>query len=217
MIIENELVGDELRTDLVALEQKMVELKGEEIACVFSTASCFAPRASDKVEDIAVLCRKHDIFHLINNAYGLQSSKVTHIINQSSRVGRVDVVIQSTDKNLMVPVGGTIIASFDAETIERTSRFYPGRASSAQTLDVLITLLSMGSDKYKTMLKERKENFEYLKSELVKLADKNDERVLDTPHNSISIGFSLASIGKIGKEITQIGSMLFTRNVTGVR
>jgi O-phospho-L-seryl-tRNASec:L-selenocysteinyl-tRNA synthase len=95
-------VGDELRTDLVALEQKMVELDCQEIACVFSTASCFAPRASDKLEEIAVLCKKYKVFHLINNAYGLQSSKVTHMINQSARVGRVDVVIQSTDKNLMV-------------------------------------------------------------------------------------------------------------------
>jgi len=46
----------------------------------------------------------------------------------------------------------------------------------------------MGSKEYKAMLKERKENFEYLKKELVEFAEKNDEKVLDTPHNSISIG-----------------------------
>lgn len=217
VIIENVLTGDELRTNLVELEEKINELTPEKIACIFSTASCFAPRASDKVEEIAVLCKKYSIFHLINNAYGLQSSKVMHHVNQASRVGRVDVVIHSTDKNLMVPVGGTIIASFDPAITERISQFYPGRASSSQAIDVMITLLAMGSDKYKTILKERKELFIYLKQELVKLAEKNDEKVLETPNNSISIGFSLASIGTIGKEITQIGSMLFTRNVTGVR
>jgi len=102
IIIENLLVGDELRTDLKALEEKINELTADSLACVFSTSSCFAPRASDNVEEIAKLCKAHGIFHLINNAYGLQSSKITHIINQASRSGRVDIVIQSADKNLMV-------------------------------------------------------------------------------------------------------------------
>lgn len=217
VIIENLLIGDELQTDLDLLEKKINELNINDIACIFSTASCFAPRGSDKVEEISVLCKKYEIFHLINNAYGLQSSKICHMINQSGRVGRVDIVIQSTDKNLMVPVGGTIISSFDSKIIENISKFYPGRASSSQTLDVLITLLSIGSIKYKEMLADRKENFQYLKTELEKIAEKNNEKVLVTPNNSISLGFSLSNLGKINKEITQIGSMLFTRNVTGVR
>jgi len=54
------------------------------------------------VEEIAKLCKSFDVFHVINNAYGLQSTKICHIINQASRSGRVDVVIQSADKNLMV-------------------------------------------------------------------------------------------------------------------
>ena len=36
--------------------------------------------------------------HIINNAYGLQASKLTHITNQAIRVGRVDAIVQSTDK-----------------------------------------------------------------------------------------------------------------------
>ena len=48
VIIENKLVGDELQTDLETLKQKINELQPENIACVFSTTSCFAPRASDK-------------------------------------------------------------------------------------------------------------------------------------------------------------------------
>ena len=50
VIIENELVGDELRTNLKTIEAKINELKPENIACVFSTTSCFAPRAIDRLE-----------------------------------------------------------------------------------------------------------------------------------------------------------------------
>lgn len=217
VVIENELVGDELQTDLKALEEKINELGADNIACIFSVTSCFAPRSPDKIDEIAVLCKKHNIFHLVNNAYGLQSTKCTYLINQASRVGRVDAVVQSTDKNLMVPVGGSIIASFDEEIIAKISQFYPGRASSSQHLDVLITLLSMGSVKYKELLHERKELFVYLKNELVELAVKHDEKVLHTPHNQISLGLSLTGLGDKAKDFTQIGSHLFTRNVTGVR
>ncbi len=48
VIIEDELHGDELRTNLKMLESKIVELKPENIACIFATTSCFAPRAADR-------------------------------------------------------------------------------------------------------------------------------------------------------------------------
>lgn len=117
----------------------------------------------------------------------------------------------------MVPVGGTIIAVSDKETFRRITEFYPGRASFSQSMDVLITILSMGSDNYRSLLKERKECFNYLKSELQKLAEKFDEKVLETPNNQISIAFTLNKCGISAKEITEIGSMLFTRRVSGVR
>lgn len=217
IIIENILVGDELRTDLKMLSNKISELKPENIACVFSVTSCFAPRASDSVEEIADICKKENIFHLINNAYGLQSAKITHMINQAAKNGRVDIVVQSTDKNLMVPVGGTIIAAFKDEILDSVSAFYPGRASSSQHLDILITLLSMGTEKYKALLHERKECFSYLKLELQKVADQYGEKVLETPNNPISIGLSLSNFGENLKELTQIGSMLFIRHVSGIR
>jgi len=50
------------------------------------------------------------------------------------REGRVDVCIQSTDKNLLVPVGGAIVASDDDTIIARICKTYPGRASSAPLL-----------------------------------------------------------------------------------
>lgn len=48
MVIQNLLEGDELRTDLGAVEQKIQELGPENILCVHSTTSCFAPRVPDR-------------------------------------------------------------------------------------------------------------------------------------------------------------------------
>ena len=73
---------------------------------------------------------------------------------QASRTGRVDAVVQSADKNFMVPVGGAIISSFDEKTLEMISSSYPGRASSSQSIDFLITILSMGSDGYLNLINE---------------------------------------------------------------
>ncbi len=76
----------------------------------------------------------------------------------------------------------------------------------------------MGSEKYKDLLRVRKECFNYLKSELESLGERTNQKALVTPNNSISMAFSLNGFGGSSeKDFTQIGSMLFTRNVTGVR
>jgi O-phospho-L-seryl-tRNASec:L-selenocysteinyl-tRNA synthase len=85
VIIETNMCGDELRTDLTAMERQMATLGAENIACVLTTTSCFAPRASDSVEQVAVLCSRYNIPHLINNAYGLQSSRCMHLIQEAAR------------------------------------------------------------------------------------------------------------------------------------
>ena len=46
--MENVLEGDELRTDVAAVEEKIQELGSESILCLHSTTSCFAPRAADR-------------------------------------------------------------------------------------------------------------------------------------------------------------------------
>lgn len=48
MVVENLLEGDELRTDLGAVERKIQELGAESVLCVHSTTSCFAPRVPDR-------------------------------------------------------------------------------------------------------------------------------------------------------------------------
>ncbi|NXW76879.1 SPCS transferase, partial [Hirundo rustica] len=218
VVIENVLEGDELRTDLEAVEAKIKALGAENILCVHSTTSCFAPRVPDRLEELAVICANYDIPHIVNNAYGVQSSKCMHLIQQGARVGRIDAFVQSLDKNFMVPVGGAIIAGFNESFIQEISKMYPGRASASPSLDVLITLLSLGASGYKKLLKERKEMFSYLSSELKKLADNHNERLLDTPHNPISLAMSLKHLDENNDAaVTQLGSMLFTRQVSGAR
>jgi hypothetical protein len=67
-----------------------------------------------QVEQIARICEFAGVPHVINNAYGVQSAELCRRVSRAARCGRVDVIIQSTDKNFMVPVGGTVVASFKA-------------------------------------------------------------------------------------------------------
>ncbi|XP_004847256.1 O-phosphoseryl-tRNA(Sec) selenium transferase isoform X2 [Heterocephalus glaber] len=218
VVIENFLEGDELRTDLKAVEAKVQELGPDSILCVHSTTSCIAPRVPDKIEELAVICANYGIPHIVNNAYGVQSSKCMHLIQQGARVGRIDAFVQSLDKNFMVPVGGAIIAGFNDSFIQEISKMYPGRASASPSLDVLITLLSLGSNGYKKLLKERKEMFSYLSDQLKKLSEAYCERLLQTPHNPISLAVTLKTLdAQHDKAVTQLGSMLFTRQVSGAR
>ncbi|KAM3831881.1 O-phosphoseryl-tRNA(Sec) selenium transferase [Vipera latastei] len=218
VVIENVLEGDELRTDLRAVEGKILDLGADNILCVHSTTSCFAPRVPDRLEELAEMCTKYGIPHIVNNAYGVQSSKCMHLIQQGSRRGRIDAFVQSLDKNFMVPVGGAVIAGFSDSFIQEISKMYPGRASASPSLDVLITLLSLGAKGYRHLLQERKEMFSYLSTEVKKLAESYNERLLDTPHNPISLAMSLGQLDEQNPEaVTQLGSMLFTRQVSGAR
>ena len=46
--MENKLEGDELCTNPDAIEQKIVSLGPDSVACVMTTTSCFAPRVYDR-------------------------------------------------------------------------------------------------------------------------------------------------------------------------
>lgn len=202
-----------LGTNVQAFRDKVDELGSTNICCVLSTTSCFAPRTCDQIAQLADLCRSKDIPHVVNNAYGLQSTYLTHQIEQAGRLGRVDAFVQSTDKNLLVPVGGAIIAGFDPEVVERVAALYPGRASSSQTLDVLMTLLSLGKSGYQKLVTERKQLHQHLLDQLTLVANQHGESVI-SGRNPISIAFTLRSFS----ENTQmIGSMLHRRGVSGCR
>ena len=83
-------------------------------------------------------------------------------------------------------------------------------------------------------MREREGLAVHLRARLVEVAAKHGERVLDTPNNSISFGLTLDSlqtpeapsggggggsggIGGGGFDETYLGSMLFTRCVSGTR
>jgi O-phospho-L-seryl-tRNASec:L-selenocysteinyl-tRNA synthase len=70
-MIETSMCGDELRTGLTAMEHQVATLGAENIACILTTTRCFGPRASDSVEQVAVLCSPYNVPHIINNEHGL--------------------------------------------------------------------------------------------------------------------------------------------------
>ncbi|XP_055641604.1 O-phosphoseryl-tRNA(Sec) selenium transferase isoform X2 [Toxorhynchites rutilus septentrionalis] len=201
------------RTNIAAFQEKIEEFGSDNICCILSTTSCFAPRMCDDIIALSGICRDKAIPHLVNNAYGLQSTYLTHQLEQAARVGRVDAFIQSTDKNLLVPVGGAIIAGFDSKMIDQISEFYPGRASSSQTLDVLMTLLSIGRDGYKNLMSERRGHHQYLLQQMKNVADIFDETVI-AGKNPISIAMTLKNFSA---NPVLVGSMLQRRGISGCR
>lgn len=214
IIIEPRLNGDELGTNIEEFENQIQKLGVENIVCIMSTTSCFAPRGCDNIEELAKLSKNYNIPHIINNAYGLSSTFLTHQIETASRCGRIDVFVQSTDKNLLVPVGGAIVAGFNDSIIAQISKNYVGRGSSSQTLDVFMTLLSLGRNGILKLLNDRKNAFNYLMEQMKILAEKHQETVLVTKRNPISIAMTLKNFEK---NVEMIGSMLFTRGVSGCR
>ena len=57
----------------------------------------------------------------------MQSSKCCYLVDEAARVGRLDLFVQSTDKNYLVPVGGALIAGFDKQLVADVSQSYPGK------------------------------------------------------------------------------------------
>lgn len=101
--------AEALQTDVYGIQKAIESVGPEQVACVVTTTSCFAPRNPDACESVARLCNTFGVAHLINNAYGVQSRSICAEISRAWRRGRVDAVVQSTDKNFMVPVGGSMI------------------------------------------------------------------------------------------------------------
>ena len=146
----------------------------------------------------------------------------------------------------MVPVGGAVVMSPDRSFVDAVSSSYPGRASMAPVLDLCITLLSMGEDGYRALLRERERLLPILHAGLQALADKYSLSILPSSRNSISIGLTLDQLqvtmqqqtgsqpptvtgsteaipaaGPVRrldeKELTFLGSMLYQRSVSGCR
>ena len=223
IIIDPIVEGDELSTDLAALREKLSSLKKEDVLCIIPTTSVFAPRLPDDVVGVSRIAKEFGVPVVVNNAYGLQSRETCKAINRALRVGRVDILVSSTDKNMLVPVGGALVYSARSDVVSLIRKNYPGRASMSPILDVFITLLGMGKRRLRSYLKEREDCYAYMQEQLSLIAAKHGQRLLHTPRNPISMAVTLdnpfpddASFVYSDDDVTKFGAMLYTRGVSGI-
>jgi O-phospho-L-seryl-tRNASec:L-selenocysteinyl-tRNA synthase len=212
-------------TDIARFESDIARFK-DDILCIFATTSCFAPRQPDNILKLGELAKERSIPLIINNAYGLQCKKIcsqlSHIQSNPEKY-RFDAVVQSLDKNFMVPVGGAVLFGRLASLV---SDSYPGRASIGGILDLLVTFLETGLSGFRTIFDDREKLFVQTKQKIwdfckdynTQLVGQNTDKkllLLDTPLNRIS--FSLALEDFDAPEAALIGRNLYFRRVTGPR
>jgi len=200
--------SDAVRVDLGELETNIARTKS---CAVLATTTFFPPRESDPVKQIARLCSDHDIPFVINNAYGVQSQDIMKQIRSAIDAGRVDAVIQSSDKNFLAPIGGSIVVSQNPEIIKWTADTYAGRATAAPVIQTLAALLALGHEKYKELQKQQLENLALLKDNLLNIAEKINQRVLDVK-NPVAFAITMD-----GLDVHEIGARLYNARVTGPR
>ncbi|PNW76101.1 hypothetical protein CHLRE_12g547750v5 [Chlamydomonas reinhardtii] len=188
--------GDQLVTDMEALAAALQHYGRRRVLAVVTTTSCFAPRAPDDVVGVARLCAGAGVPHVVNNAYGVQARDTCRLLTSAWNKGRVDAVVQSTDKNFMVPVGGSLVAAPAGRPglVAAVNGTYPGRAAVAAHLDLLMTLLHWGAAGWRKVLHQREEVLPYLRQQLTALAARHGERLLDTPGNPISTALTLDTL-----------------------
>jgi O-phospho-L-seryl-tRNASec:L-selenocysteinyl-tRNA synthase len=202
-------------TDAVYVPVQQIEKKiTEHTFGILSTTSFFPPRAPDDIIEIAKLAYERNLAHIINNGYGVQSKGFMRMIEKAIKAGRVDAIIQSTDKNFLTPVGGAIIASPNKNLIQSTSEVYPGRANAAPILHFVVSMLSMGLDGFQMELEKQVANRIILQSEIEKLASDLKENVLEV-NNPVACMMTLNNL--TNEQISKLGGYLYNSRVTGPR
>jgi O-phospho-L-seryl-tRNASec:L-selenocysteinyl-tRNA synthase len=202
------LEGDAVRADLSELERA---LSSHENCAILATTTFFPPRESDPVKDIARLAQERDIPLIINNAYGVQSEEIMKQLQSAIDAGRVDAIIQSSDKNFMTPVGGSILVSPEEATVEGIAEVYAGRATAAPILQTLVALLMTGLRGYHDLRMQQHENREFLEGRLRQIAEEVDQRLLDVV-NPIACAMTVDGLDPRG-----LGGRLYNLRVTGPR
>lgn len=206
--VETRIDGDAVQCDCEHLE----EVASRETNCaVLATTTFFAPREPDPVKEIAKICQEKDMPMVINNAYGVQSEEIMETIRSAIDAGRVDVVIQSNDKNFLTPVGGSVVVSPDEGSIEGIAETYAGRASAAPVVQTLAALLVLGYQGYLELREQQMMNREFLENTLSGMAEEFGQRVLKAK-NPVSCAITLDDINA-----DELGARLYTRRVTGPR
>jgi O-phospho-L-seryl-tRNASec:L-selenocysteinyl-tRNA synthase len=194
--------------DMSKFEKSLIKTKA---SAVLATTTFFPPRESDPVKQIARLCSDHDIPFVINNAYGVQSQETMKHIRSAIDAGRVDAIIQSSDKNFLTPVGGSIIVSPKADVISWVSDTYAGRASAAPVIQTLVALLSLGLKRYRELQEQQLRNLSLLRDNLQNVADKLGQRLLAI-ENPVACAITMNNL-----DVEEIGARLYNARVTGPR
>ena len=165
VVIEPVLNGDQLETNVSAIERAIDEVGRERLVAVVTSTSCFAPRACDDVEAAARLCRDKDVGHVINNAYGVQSKELCARVNKAWTVGRVDAVVQSTDKNFLVPSAARSCAPGKRRNYGGRRRHRLSRTRVRfRHLGFIHHPLSMGEKTWTRLLDERESLYAYMRA-----------------------------------------------------
>ena len=205
--VDSEVSGDAVKVPI----NKISGTVHKETAAIVSTTTFFPPREPDDVKAVAKLAAEENVFHIINNAYGVQSRQIMKLIRGAIDAGRVDAVVQSTDKNFLTPVGGSIIASPSPSFTEKASKMYAGRASAGPIIQFLTAILSLGIKGYEVLRDEQEHNRDLLEKCLKKVAEKHEERLLDV-FNPIAAAMTLTN-----HEAKKVGYNMYTLRVTGPR
>lgn len=207
-VVEGEVVGDAVKVPVSKIEKAITE----KTAAIVTTTTFFPPREPDDIKAVAKIAEEKNIFHIINNAYGVQSPEIMKIIRGAIDAGRVDAVVQSTDKNFLCPMGGAIIASPDIEFMKEVSTTYAGRATAAPVVQFLVAILSLGVKKYEQLRAEQKKYRKLLEDLVEPIAKKRGERLLKA-FNPIAIAISITE----PRDPREIAADLYNLRVTGPR
>jgi O-phospho-L-seryl-tRNASec:L-selenocysteinyl-tRNA synthase len=209
-IVPGQIFGDAVRIPIAHIESNL----DDDCFAIISVTSFFPPREHDNIKEISKFAQKNNLVHLVINAYGVQSPEWMKLIRSAIDAGRVDAIIQSTDKNFLTPVGGAIIASPSKENITKISQTYAGRASATPVVNFLISMLSIGVSGYQKLIEEQQKNRKILEMKLKVIAEKLDERILDV-YNPVAVALSLKNMKE--DQLYALGGALYNLRVTGPR
>lgn len=209
-VVKGKIFGDSVRIPIEDIEASF----DNDCFAIISLTSFFPPREHDNIKEISKFAKKNNLVHIVINAYGVQSPEWMKMIRIGIDSGRIDAIIQSTDKNILTPIGGAIIASPEEEIITKISQAYAGRASATPVVNFLISMLSMGIEGYQKLLIEQQNNRKLLEDRLQKVAEKRQEKILKV-FNPVAVAMSLNNLKK--DELFALGGALYNLRVTGPR
>jgi O-phospho-L-seryl-tRNASec:L-selenocysteinyl-tRNA synthase len=209
-VIKGKKFGDSIKIPIEDIEASL----DDDCFAIISLTSFFPPREHDNIKEISKFAKKNKLVHIVINAYGVQSSEWMKLIRIGIDAGRIDAIIQSTDKNVLTPVGGAIIASPSEDTITKISQAYAGRASATPVVNFLISMLSLGIEGYQQLLKEQQQHRNLLEEKMQEVAEKIGERILKV-FNPVAVAMSLDNLKK--EQLFALGGALYNLRVTGPR